>query len=154
MQATKAYLIQNHYVWPPFDLKYLPLWALMQWLYFIMYLLLCFGRFTGHKCTWCKWLVGPALHAKSRVHPRNFHNPHLNICIKHHGTGRWAEAMFVCLAYDVAFWTEKTKSTFLQIFHFNLCHVLSNSCLYWTELPTNAKNLKYKSSFFSMFTCQ
>lgn len=25
--------------------------------------------------------LGPALHAKFRVHPRNFHNLHLNICI-------------------------------------------------------------------------
>lgn len=41
----------------------------------------------GHKCMGCKQqsLLGPALHDKSRVHPRNFHNLHLNICLEHHG---------------------------------------------------------------------
>lgn len=47
----------------------------------------------GHKYMGCKQqsFLGPALHDKSRVHPRNFHNLHLNICLEHHGTERKEE---------------------------------------------------------------
>lgn len=43
-------------------------------------------------------LPGPALHDKSRVHPRNFHNLHLNICLEHHGMGAKEEMQFFFLA--------------------------------------------------------
>lgn len=53
----------------------------------------------GHKCMGCKQqsLLGPALHDKSRVHPRNFHNLHLNICLEHHGMeGTEEMQLFFC----------------------------------------------------------
>lgn len=39
-------------------------------------------------------LLDPALHDKSRVHPRNFHNLHLNICLEHHGMEAKEEMRF------------------------------------------------------------
>lgn len=58
--------------------------------------------------------LGPALHAKSRVHPRNFHNLHLNICLKHHGMGKGGNAtLFLCLA--------RTKKLKIFLIIYDIC---------------------------------
>lgn len=79
--------------------------------------------FTGHKCARCKQPCShPCFTCQTWVHPRNFHKPHLNICIRHHGTGQRANANLWCFSYAM-FLSQKKKWKKLNEWKFLLCYI-------------------------------
>lgn len=139
----KAYLIQNHFVWPSFVSPQKVLQFYGRYTLFVNCQFPCFPL-SGVLDTKCvhggSTGLGPALHAKSRLHTRNFHNPHLNICIKRHETGRWAKATLEglwCCIFNVRL--KCMQLTFLWIFFYCLIEIqwmlmfplsLESLCLY------------------------
>lgn len=97
----------EYYTKPPFKPKHVSKCATLQQT--IQASLLCCEisvpllptvGFTGHKCARCKQPCShPCFTCQTWVHPRNFHKPHLNICIRHHGTGQRANANLWCFSY-------------------------------------------------------